>query len=342
MKIIHIQDKTRAGVIELLAKDYQVNWQNQSIEFPKERSDKDGSPLKPIIGAIADKHITTMQWTITPKKWNKFRYATLGNGGKGMIAGRQGKGNTQIPRAIIAALSDFHVQGIITKSAEEGNFDKRWRAGKKMGHTIWTSPEMKNIYDDTKRHRELIYTLVLDQLDWKLVTGHTTAQVHRGLIETLKVANVTNLSIPSRAIYGWYNLGRKAAQKMAVARSTVMRLLNRTYKDSYWYIRTIKLSTLLHKIKYDPHSTWHNDVIRRSIIRLGIGANTQECTPPRLAGSLLKRYNQTENNNEHQNKSNHGNNQAQLTTDKENKENHPTANKVQGRLRQALQEIDST
>lgn len=196
---------------------------------------------------------------------------------------------------------------------------------------------MKNIYDETMKHRELTYTLALDYSDWKLAMGCTPSQVHRSLRETLEVAKVNNLNLPSRAIYGWYNIGRSVAQKAIAARRTATRLLTMTYENSYWYIRSVKVAALLRKIKQDPNNTWHNNIIRIAIINLGIHQEKQERIPLQLTGSLLLKYKRFEKKDECQGRASKGKRHLQLAN---SKESHSTWSNEQGRFRRALQEID--
>lgn len=135
-KIIHIQAKTRPEMIAILNRDYQINRGNHNIEFRRGKNGNDGSPRKPIIAIITDKHTTPVQWTITPRKWNKFMHATHGNGTKEMCAGAHAKGkDTKIPSGIWAAVSDFHVKRIITKSNEERKLNEGWKTGRSRGYT---------------------------------------------------------------------------------------------------------------------------------------------------------------------------------------------------------------
>lgn len=111
---------------------------------------------------------------------------------------------------------------------------------------------MKAIYNEVTEIRELNAFIVFDYLDWKLAMGQTPKQAHLGLKETLEAAKADKACLPPKATYGWYNLGRRVAHKAIAARSTAMRLLKITYKNSYWYVRSAKVTALLNKLNKNP------------------------------------------------------------------------------------------
>lgn len=293
-KTIHVQSKTRTEMMLTLSRDCQIDKTSHTIEFHKGQRDNDGSPKKPIIGIAKEKHMQTVQWMIPARKWNKLMHATHGNGTRPNVA---------INNAIVAAMSDFQIRGIIDCAREGSKLDDEWRAGRSKGLNIWNSTAMQKIHDKAKEDRERNWNSAYDYLDWKLAMGQPTTAAYKEFRQRLKKAEESpqeipwnsHLSFPSRAVWQWYNLGRKAIHKNRAAMRIARRILHKTLKDSYWYIRKIRVTELLQKIEHNPANNWHNKTVGSAIRKTGQVQTKQQKAPFQLAGDLLKAYHSTSN-----------------------------------------------